>query len=191
MDEMGTVEFLEVGRGKGKVLQLEKVGFVERKDGFVTTNGIQLATRCCAKKGIPPPWDVEPNLWIITKEDKALLDRARSGVANPGAGSSTSGWTAVNSTSGNSTAGSSDIKLLTERIDAMEKQIRTQSSNTGGSSLDSLLKKMDSMEANVNKRMDSMETKITQVDTLTTNMNNLSSVVGLLMEKAGLNAASA
>ncbi|KAF8862740.1 hypothetical protein BDZ45DRAFT_739053, partial [Acephala macrosclerotiorum] len=176
---------------------------------FVTTKGIQLATRSgfkncvgakagdgyvgryCAKKGITPPWDVEPNSWTITNEDKALLDRAKAGVANPGAGSSTSGWTAINSTSGNSTAGSSDIKLLTERIDAMEKQIRLQSSNTGGSSLDSLLKKMDSMEANMNKRMDSVETKITQVDALTTNMNNLSSVVMLLMEKAGLNAASA
>lgn len=150
--------------------------------GFVTTNGIQLATRSgfkncvgakagdgydgryCAKKGITPPWDAEPDSWTISKEDKVLLGRARSGVANPEAGSWTSGWTAINSTSGNSMAGSSDIKLLTERIDVMEKQIRTQSSNIGGSSLDSLLKKMDSMEANMNKRMGTMETKITKVD---------------------------
>ncbi|KAH9203167.1 hypothetical protein DL95DRAFT_506689 [Leptodontidium sp. 2 PMI_412] len=157
----------------------------------------------CERKGITPPWDVEAQNEKVPKEKKLIAAQtwlAEQGLGNfappaagfnSGAGYSTSGWTTVNSTSGNSTAGSSDIKLLTERIDAMEKQIRTQSSNTGGSSLDSLLKKMDSMEANMNKRLDTMETKITQVDALTTNMNNLSSIVGLLMEKAGLNAASA
>jgi hypothetical protein len=159
----------------------------------------------CERKGITPPWDVEAQNEKVPKEKKLIAAQtwlAEQGLGNfaspaagltagnSGAGYSMSGWTKVNSTLGNSMAGSSDIKLLTERIDAMEKQIRTQSSNTGGSSLDSLLKKMDSMEANMNKRMDTMETKITQVDALTTNMNNLSSVVGLLMEKAGLNAAS-
>jgi hypothetical protein len=49
---------------------------------------------------------------------------------------------------------------------------------------------MNSIGVNINKRIDTIETKITQVNALTTNINNLLLVVRLLIEKARLNTAS-
>jgi hypothetical protein len=160
----------------------------------VTTHGIQLATRLgfkncvgakagdsyvrryCAKKGITPPWDVQLNSYIIAKEDKALLDRARSGMANPGAGTSTSGWTAINSTSGNPTTGSLEFKSLGDKLAALERRIEgLQTPNTGGRSLDAIFTKLEALE-----------TRVAKVDVLSEKMDKTTAILDALCVKVGL-----
>jgi len=144
--------------------------------------------RYCKKKGITAPWDVKPDSWIITDEDKEFLDKIKSGRLN----STSTGNSEVKTekieinTSGSSL--DSTLKKIEERIASMEKI------NTSGSPLDSTLKKMEermaSMETKMEQRMDSMNTKLAKVDELGTNVANISLLVARLMQQAGLNAAS-
>ncbi|KAH8653968.1 hypothetical protein BGZ60DRAFT_419071 [Tricladium varicosporioides] len=178
--------------------------------GFEMANGIQLATRSgfknvvgekpgdgyvrvyCERKGITPPWEVEPEMWAISNTQKAILDRAQNGI-NLGAGYTTNSSTAINSPPRNPTVGGLELKSLTQKIDTMEKKIEGLQSNNSGSSLDLILKKMEermaSMETKMEQRLDSMDTKMAKVDELATTVVNVTLLVQRLMQQAGMNVA--
>jgi hypothetical protein len=111
--------------------------------------------RYCKKKGITSPWDVEPNSYIISKEQKAQLDNTQAGSTtwNSGAGHSTSGRTTVSSP-----AGISDIKSLQDQMAALERKFDGfQPSTSGGSSLDSVLAKLENRMASIEKKVDKVD----------------------------------
>jgi hypothetical protein len=127
-------------------------------------------------------------------------------AVNSPPGNSTSGWTAVNSPPGNSTAGNSALKSLEDKLAAMERKIEgLQSPSTGGNSaLKSLEDKLTAMEKKIEglqspntgsldsilKKLEQMETKMAEVDKISSSTERLSNVVTLLVEKVGLNNGS-
>ena len=139
--------------------------------------------RYCEKKGINSPWDVKPNSWTIATEDKELLDKLKSERLNSALLGNSEIKTGETDTKEKINTGGSSLdstlKKMEERMASMETK---ENINTSGSSLDSTLKKME-------ERMASIETKLTKVDELSTNVTNITLLVQQLMHQAGLKAA--
>lgn len=163
--------------------------------GFITVKGVQLATRSglknvvglkagdgyirtyCNKKGLTPPWEVEPEQYIISKTQKAQLDRtqARMIAVSPGTGYSTS----------SGTMGNAEIKSLQGQMANLERQFSNFQPLTGsGSSLDSILAKLD-------ERMASIEKKVEKIDVLESTGMKLAGYMNVLSARFDKLEASA
>jgi predicted transcriptional regulator len=120
------------------------------------------------KKGITLPWDVKPNSWTIADEDKELLDKLKLERLNSAL--------TRNSISGNPTAGSSEIKLVADKLAALERRIEVlQAPSTGGRSLDEIFSKLEALE-----------TRVAKVDVLSEKMDKTTAILDALCAKIGL-----
>jgi hypothetical protein len=158
----------------------------------------------CRRKGIPPPWEVEAENEKVPKDKKILA--AQTWLAEQGIGNFAAASVAATTTPAAASAtGNSALKSLEDKLAAMEKKIEgLQSPNAGGNSaLKSLEDKLTAMERKIEglqspntgsldsilKKLEQMETKMADIDKISSSTERLGNVVSLLVEKVGLNVS--